>query len=349
MTEASPLSTTQATARPLPQRRAAMIIATALFVVLGLLWITFALINGGRYVKTEDAYVDAPSVGVTSLLPAPVLSVNVTDTQSVKQGDVLVVLDDTDLKLAHTQANAQLQMALRRVGTYYDNNTALRAQADLARSNIEAANSAIAQLKALPSDATTAAKLQQAQTALVAAKAQAAVVNGQASANSELTRRVDLNDHPEVVAAQAQLQQSENALSRTLIRAKVSGIIARREVDVGQLALPGAPLMTIIATDQAYVNANFKEGQLKNVRRGQDVTLTSDLYGTGVVFHGHVAGISAGTGSTLALIPAQNATGNWIKVVQRLPVRITLDEAETNAHPLRVGMTMTARIDTRTH
>ena len=172
----------------------------------------------------------------------------------------------------------------------------------------------------------------------------------QADAQAQMARRkakaFGAGDQPEVTAADAQLQQAQTNESRTVIRAPVSGTVARLDVGAGQYVLPGMALMTIIPGDGAWVDANFKESQLRQVRVGQPVTVTSDLYGKAVVFRGTVAGISGGTGATLALIPAQNATGNWIKVVQRIPVRITLDPRDVAAHPLRQGMTMTARIDT---
>jgi membrane fusion protein (multidrug efflux system) len=157
---------------------------------------------------------------------------------------------------------------------------------------------------------------------------------------------VGVANHPETVAAKAALEKARLDLSRTVVRAPIDGIIAQRKAQIGQSVAPGQALMTVTPIAQAYVDANFKEGQLAHVRNGQPVTLTSDLYGSDVVFHGHVAGMGGGTGAAFAVIPAQNATGNWIKVVQRVPVRITLDPQEIAAHPLRVGLSMTANIDT---
>jgi membrane fusion protein (multidrug efflux system) len=165
-------------------------------------------------------------------------------------------------------------------------------------------------------------------------------------AQAELVRGVGVADHPETLAARAALEKAKLDLSRTVIRAPIDGIIAQRKAQVGQTVQPGQTLMTVTPIAQAYVDANFKEGQLKHVAVGQPVEVTSDLYGSGIVYHGKVAGMGGGTGSAFAIIPAQNATGNWIKVVQRVPVRVALDPAEMAAHPLRVGLSMTATIDT---
>ncbi len=167
------------------------------------------------------------------------------------------------------------------------------------------------------------------------------------AAQDEMIKGVSVDTHPETVASRAALNKARLDLSRTVIRAPIDGIVDQRKAQVGQSVQPGQSLMTVAPIAQAYVDANFKEGQLGEVHVGQSVELTSDLYGGKLVFHGKVAGMGGGTGAAFAVIPAQNATGNWIKVVQRVPVRITLDPREMAAHPLRVGLSMTATIDTR--
>ena len=335
-----------------PVRRRALIIATAVFAAVALAALVWLAAGGRRYVATDNAYVDARTVVVTALTPAPVLKVDVGDTDVVKAGDVLVELDATDARLMRIQAEAALQMVKGKVRTYYATDSSLRGQAAVAETNLRAANDAVAQAQGAVTAAGAAATLDlrkalmQAQAAQREAQAQVIAVRGQSQANGDLIDRGALADHPEIVAAQARLEQAEANETRALIRAPVSGVVARSDVGIGQYVMPGVPLMNIIPVDAAYVNANFKEGQLRRVHPGQAVVLTSDLYGKSVVFRGKVAGISGGTGATLALIPAQNATGNWIKVVQRIPVRITLDPRDLAAHPLRLGMTMTATIDT---
>jgi membrane fusion protein, multidrug efflux system len=305
----------------------------------------------------------------------PVKDVRISDTQMVKQGDVLVVLDDTDARIALDQAEAALSQAERRVRGYFANDKGLSAQvaaraADQARaaadvvsaqSNLDRARIDLERRKALAAsgsvsgDELTRAQnaFDQAQAGLDAARAkekqafasrEAAL--GTLDANAALTRDTTVETNPEVAAARARVEQARIDLQRTVIRAPISGVVAQRQVQVGERVQPGASLMSVVPIHEAYVDANFKEGQLTNVREGQKVELTSDIYGSGVTFHGRVVGLSGGTGSSFALIPAQNATGNWIKVVQRVPVRIVLDQMELQMHPLRTGLSMTATIDT---
>jgi membrane fusion protein (multidrug efflux system) len=240
----------------------------------------------------------------------------------------------------------------------------VRASAEIAsaQSNLDRARVDLERRKALAAsgsvsgDELTAAEnaYARAQAALNAARAgerQAAASRvaaiGSLEANSALTRDTTVDTNPEVEAARARVAQARLDLLRTVIRAPVSGVVAQRQVQIGERVQPGAALMSVVPIHEAYVDANFKEVQLTKVRQGQTVELISDLYGSGVTFHGRVVGLSGGTGSSFALIPAQNATGNWIKVVQRVPVRIALDAAELNSHPLRNGLSMTATIDTR--
>jgi membrane fusion protein (multidrug efflux system) len=177
------------------------------------------------------------------------------------------------------------------------------------------------------------------------ARASLAAARQTEAAQQALIDGSDVEHNPEVVAAKVALDDAKLNLSRTVIRAPFDGVVAQKAAQIGERVQVGQSLMSVVPVDRVYVDANFKEGQLTRVHRGQPVTLTSDLYGSGVVFHGHVAGLSGGTGSAFAVIPAQNATGNWIKVVQRLPVRIALDGQELAQHPLRVGLSMTATID----
>jgi membrane fusion protein (multidrug efflux system) len=191
------------------------------------------------------------------------------------------------------------------------------------------------------------AALDQAQAGVAAAEATRASAVGDLASNAALTRGVSELTTPDVTAARARLAQARLNLERTIIRAPISGVVTNRQVQIGQRVAAGTPMMSLVPTDAVFVDANFKESQLKNVRPGQPVELRSDFYGSDVIFHGRVKGFAGGTGAAFSLIPAQNATGNWVKVVQRLPVRILLDPKEVKAHPLRVGLTMDAVIDTR--
>ena len=331
---------------------------------------------GSHYVTTDNAYVGADTAEVTPLIGGPVKEVRVSDTDFVKKGDILVQLDDTDMRIAVAQAEAALSQAERRVRGYFAKDEDLSAQvsariADQARAaaDITAAEStleraridyerrkALAASGSVSGDELTATEnaFRRAEAALEAARANQlqAAANHDASVgtlktNAALTRDTTVENNPEVANARAHLDQARVDLQRTVIRAPIDGVVTRRQVQVGQRVQPGTPLMSVVPIQEAYVDANFKEVQLEKVRDGQPVNLESELYGSAVKFKGRVVGLSGGTGSAFALIPSQNATGNWIKVVQRLPVRIALDKAELEAHPLRVGLSMTATIDTK--
>jgi membrane fusion protein, multidrug efflux system len=325
-------------------------------------------------VKTDNAYVDADVAQVTPLYGGPVAAAYVSNTDVVEKGQLLVVLDGADAKIALADAQAQLGQVERKVRGYFANDVALGSQvnsrdADIAHAAAQLASAAadfsrarveLARREALSaSGAVSGDELTQAQNAFATAKAalagaqaaraqavaQKATAIGQRSINSALIEGTSLDANPEVAAARAKLQQAELNLARTRITAPIAGVIAKNAVQVGQQVQTGQTLMTIVPIEAVYVNANYKEAQLRNVRIGETAVLTSDLYGGGVKYHGKVVGIGGGTGAAFALIPAQNATGNWIKVVQRLPVRIALDPAELRAHPLRVGLSMNAVID----
>ncbi len=327
-----------------------------------------------HFVSTDDAYVGADVAEITPQVNGQVQSVAVADTQAVKAGQVLVVIDPSDAKLALAQAQAEYGRAVRRVQQYMANDQASGAQiqardADLlrakallasAQSDVDRTALDLKRREALSaSGAVSGEELSTAknayQTALAnldATKAAGAqdvanktVAEGQLASSMALTQGSSLNENPEVAAAKAAVDVAELNLSRTILRAPFDGVVAQRQVQLGQRVAIGTQLMTVVPVDQVYVNANFKEVQLRKVEVGQPAELTADRYGKGVVFHGRVAGLSGGTGSAFALIPAQNATGNWIKVVQRLPVRIRLDPRELRLHPLRVGLSMDVKVD----
>jgi len=345
--------------------------AVAIGVVgYGAWWLVF----DSHFVETDDAYVGAETAQVTALSPGPVAKIFVSETQGVKKGDPLVVIDDADARIAVAQAEAALGQAERKVKGYFASDTALAgqfearqadvaradAQITAARADVERARVDLSRRQALvgegavSGDELTGAqnRLANAQAALNAAQAGRAqalasrdAAIGTREVNTVLIAGVSVGENPEVKAAQARLDAARLTLARTVVRAPTDGLVARKSVQVGQQVAIGAPLMSVVPTSEAYVDANFKEVQLDKVVPGQPVILTSDLYGGGVKFHGKVKGLAGGTGSAFSLIPAQNASGNWIKVVQRVPVRITLDPAELAKHPLRVGLSMKAKID----
>ncbi|HYD25342.1 MAG TPA: HlyD family secretion protein [Croceibacterium sp.] len=332
------------------------------------------LLMDGDHVSTDNAYVAADSAQVTPLVSAAVASVPVANTQHVRKGQILLVLDDRDARLAVAKAEAEYLKARRQFAQTAATSGSLAAQvsareADIGQAQAQLAaaeanfgkaridlsrRSELASSGAVSGEELTIARnaysTAQANLALArSAVAQAAATRSAAretwAANQALIAGTTADTSPEVAAARARLDQARLDLERTVIRAPIDGVVTNRQVQIGQRIAAGTPVMTIVPLNSVYVDANFKEGQLTEVQPGQPVELVSDLYGDEVVYHGRVTGFSGGTGSAFALIPAQNATGNWIKVVQRLPVRIALDPRELARHPLRVGLSMEATID----
>src|SRR5450830_1682100 len=331
---------------------------------------------GSRYVSTDNAYTAAEISQVTPAINGIVAAVKVVDTQAVKQGDILVVIDDSDAKLALAQAEADLGRAQRRVQGYFANDTGLAAQvlardaeqkraaaqllssqADLQRAELDLRRrEALAKSGSVSGEElsnartmllTAQANLKAAEAGEVQAKANRSATVGAQKASTVLTADTTVDTNPEVTLARAKRDQAKLDLERTVLRAPVEGVIARRQVQVGQRVQAGTALLSVVPTHSMHVDANFKEGQLAQVHLGQPVTMKADIYGSAVEYHGTVVGVAGGTGSAFAVIPAQNATGNWIKVVQRLPVRISIDSKELVQKPLSVGLSMDVSIDTR--
>jgi membrane fusion protein (multidrug efflux system) len=299
-----------------------------------------------RYVSTDDAYVNADSAQITPQINGTIIEVPVTDTTRVKRGQVLVRIDPADSQLALAQAEANYGQALRHVRQYFANAGEADAQiaarqSDVTRTKLDYdRRTALAQQNAI-----SAEQLSTARNAYETAQADLVAARDTLASQQALIHGSDVEHNPEVLAAKAALDTAKLNVSRTMIRAPFDGVVAQKTAQIGQRVEVGQTLMSVVPVKSAYVDANFKEGQLTRVRAGQPVTLTSDLYGSNVVFHGSVQGLGGGTGAAFAMIPAQNATGNWIKVVQRLPVRVALDPRELAVHPLRVGLSMTASID----
>lgn len=359
--------------KPSGRRRILFIGLGAVLVLAAVAWGAWWLLVGSRHVTTDNAYVSADVAEITPMVAGPITGVTVIDTQPVVAGQVLATIDAADYQVALDQARAQLGQAQRRVQGYYANEQALAGQvgarqADIvradaqiasARSDLERARIELGRRQRLAaSGAVSGDELTQAQNQFATAQAALAQANAghiQASANRAAaigSKAINtalitggVADNPELAAARANVRAAELNLSRTVLRAPFAGVIAKKTAAVGQRAQVGDPLMSVVPISKVYVDANFKEVQLRKVRVGLPATLTSDLYGGKVVYHGRVAGFAGGTGAAFALIPAQNATGNWIKVVQRLPVRIDLDPAELARRPLRVGLSMKADID----
>ena len=355
-------------------RKRLFAILGAVLVVAAVGYVLYDVLVLSRSVSTDDAYVGADVAEITPQVNGQVLQAPVVDTQAVKAGQILVVIDPADAKLALAQAQADYGRAVRRVQQYMANDQAsgaqikardadlLRAKAQLAAAQSDVGRTALDLKRRQALSASGAVSGEELSTAknayqtavanLEATRAAGAqdvanktVAEGQLASSLALTQGSSLDDNPEVAAARAAVDVAKLNLSRTVLRAPFDGVVAQRQVQLGQRVPIGAQLMTVVPINQVYVNANFKEVQLRKVEVGQPAELTADRYGKGVVFHGWVEGLSGGTGSAFALIPAQNATGNWIKVVQRLPVRIRLDPRELERHPLRVGLSMEAKVD----
>ncbi|OON62830.1 HlyD family secretion protein [Massilia sp. KIM] len=296
---------------------------------------------------TEDAYVEGNLVQVTPQVAGTVTRIGADNTDFVRAGEVLVQLNELDARLALDRAEAGLARAARGVRAQFANVGQMRATVAQRESDLARAESDLGRRRELAdSGAIAGEELRHAQDAVAAARAALAAARQQASASHALVDGATVENHPEVAAAVAQVRDAAVSLQRTALAAPVGGIVARRNVQLGQRVAPGAPLMAIVPLDQMWVTANLKETQLHDVRIGQPVTVTADAYGRKVTFHGRVAGQEAGTGSAFAQVPAQNATGNWIKVVQRVPVRIALDPREVARNPLRLGLSMKVEIDT---
>ncbi len=376
---------TAAAATPAPEatlegngaKRAKLLRILALVVVtVAVLWgVWYFLTQAGR-VHTDNAYVGADSAQVTALIAGPVKEVRVSGTQAVKKGDILVILDDADQRIAVADAEAALRLARQRYGQ-------ADATADAARARVAARGADIAQARARLRDANATVERARAELArresiagtgavsgeeltaaraalasasaardlaaagIASAEATRGSASGDLGAAEAVVRGTTINTAPDVAAAEARLEKAKLDLARTVLRAPVDGIVTNRQVQVGQRIAAGAPIMVLVPISTAYVDANFKESQFEDIRIGQPVELVSDYYGGDVVYRGKVVGIAGGTGAAFSLIPAQNATGNWVKVVQRLPVRIALDPKQLKEHPLRVGLSMEATIDTR--
>lgn len=316
-------------------------------VVAGAAYGAYYFTDGRYHESTDDAYVNGNLVQLTPQVTGTVNAVNSDDTQIVKVGDPLVTLDPADSRIALLNAEAALGQAVRQVSTLYVNNNYFAAnvaqrESDLARAQDDLKR----RVGVANTGAVSAEDVSHARDAVAAAQASLDAARQQAQSNRALTDRTSIEQHPNVQAAAAKVRDAYLDYARNTLPAPVTGYVAQRSVQVGERVAPGTPLMSIVPLDGVWVDANFKEVQLRRMRIGEPVTMTADVYGSSVKYHGRVIGFSAGTGSAFATLPAQNATGNWIKIVQRLPVRIALDPKELEAHPLRIGLSMDVDADT---
>jgi len=330
------------------RRRAALLLVALAIAACGAGWSAWWHLVGRHFETTDNAYVAGNLVQVTPQVAGTVVSISADDTDLVKAGQSLVRLGAADAQVALEQAEAQLAQAVREVRTLYANNSTLEAGIAVRQSELNRAEEDYAR-RVLLAEKGMISKETLGNAASVVATAQAALAEAREklASNRTLTDRTGVEGHPNVQRAAGRVREAYLALRRIDIAAPVGGYVAKRSVQVGQRVSPGAALMAIVPLDQLWVDANFKEVQLRNMRIGQPVRLVADMYGERVEFRGRVAGLAAGTGGAFALLPPQNATGNWIKVVQRLPVRIALDAGQLEAHPLRIGLSMRAEVEVR--
>ena len=323
------------------KRRRLMTLIVLVIIIAAVAYGLYYFLIARFHESTDDAYVNGNVVQITPQVVGTVISVNADDTQTVKVGDPLVVLDPADSKVALDQAEANLAQTVRQVRTFFVNNNQYEAQIALRQSDLSRAQDDLKRrMQVAQTGAVSQEEISHARDAVRGAQAALDAAEQELASNRSLTANTTIADHPNVLAAAAKVRDSYINYARNTLPAPVTGYVAKRSVQVGQRVSPGNPLMAIVPLNAVWVDANFKEVQLKHMRIGQPVELTADLYGSSVVYHGKVIGFSAGTGSAFSLLPAQNATGNWIKVVQRLPVRIELDPKELQAHPLRIGLSM---------
>jgi len=327
-------------------RRKILLPLTAVLVVVAIgiaLWWFF---EGRWHETTDDAYVAGDVVQITPQIAGTVLAIRADDTDMVKEGAPLVDLDPADARVALDQSEAALAQAVREARTLYSTDSSLTAVVAQREADLAKANDDLHRRQALAgTGAVSGEEIEHARTAVLAAEAALATARDQLQSSQALTDHTTVETHPSVARASARVEEAYLSLTRTAILAPVSGQVAKRGVQVGTRVAPGQPLMAIVPLNGVWVEANFKEVQLRQVRIGQPVSMVADLYGSRVTYTGKVVGLGAGTGAAFALLPAQNATGNWIKIVQRLPVRVALDAKQVAEHPLRIGLSMDVDID----
>jgi membrane fusion protein, multidrug efflux system len=336
-------------ANRLPSRRRRWLVGLgAAIAVMALVWTAWWLLYARFYESTDDAYVAGDMVNVMSQVNGTVVSIGADETDLIEAGQELVRLDASDARIALQDAEQQLARTVRQTRTVFATRDQLRAVVDQRRADLARAQSDFNRRRNLAaSGAVSGEELGHAQDALKAARDALVAAEKNLAASSALVGRTGVADNPDVRAAATQVERAWLALVRTSVHAPVTGYVARRSVQLGERISPGAPLMAIVPLGRLWLEANFREVQLRRMRIGQRARVVADLYGGHVTYHGRVAGLGMGTGSAFALLPAQNATGNWIKVVQRVPVRIELEPRELTAHPLRIGLSTVVTVDVR--
>lgn len=328
-------------------RRKLFLIGLLLLVILGAAgYAAYYFLHARWYESTDDAYVDGNVVQITPMVTGTVISIGADDGNRVEAGQELVRFDPSDAEVRQQNAEAALAKTVRQVRGLFSNVDAYKADVVARRVALDKARSDFNRRQKLAqSGAISQEELAHARDALASAQSALSAADQQLNTSRALVDQTDIADHPDVRSASANLRQAYLDSARSRVLAPVSGYVAKRTVQLGNRVQPGTALMAIIPLEQVWVDANFKETQLRNMRIGQPVEVRADLYGDDITYHGHVESLGVGTGSAFSLLPAQNASGNWIKIVQRIPVRIRLDEEEVRQHPLRIGLSMDVTVD----
>lgn len=329
------------------KRKGALLLLAGLFIVLGVAWLIYWFLVLRHFQETDDAYVAGNQVQVMAQVSGSVNKVWFENTDYVKKGDLLVTLDKTDAEQAFEKAQTALATSVRQTQQLIVNNRQYEANIAVKKTALAQTETDLRRREPLGNaNLIGREELQHARDAVASAKAELDVAVQQYNANQAMILKTSLANQPAVKQSAAALRDAWLGLQRTEIVSPMDGFVSRRSVQVGAQISPSTPLMAVVPATNLWVDANFKETQLANVRIGQPATVISDIYGDDVVYHGKVIGLDMGTGSAFSLLPAQNATGNWIKVVQRLPVRIELDPQEVAKHPLRIGLSTLVKVDT---
>ncbi|QXX81082.1 multidrug efflux MFS transporter periplasmic adaptor subunit EmrA [Providencia sp. R33] len=329
------------------QRRNALMFLTFIFIAIGVGWGIYWYLVLRHYESTDNAYVAGNQVQIQSQVSGSVMTVNIDNTDFVQSGTVLVELDPRDAELALDKAKTELANSVRQTRQHTINSRQLQANIDVKRSELSRLQNDLKRREVLGnSNLIGKEELQHARESVVSAKAALDMAVEQYNANQAIVLNTSIEKQPAVEQAATQVRNAWLALQRTKIVSPVDGYVSRRSVQIGSQITPSTPLMAIVPSSGMWIDANFKETQLADMRIGQPAKVTADFYGKDVVFNGTVVGLDMGTGSAFSLLPAQNASGNWIKVVQRLPVRIALDPAQLEERPLRIGLSTEVTIDT---
>lgn len=329
------------------KRKSTLILLALLFIIVAVAYGIYWFIVARHFEETDDAYVAGNQVQIMAQVSGSVTKVWADNTDFVKQGDVLVTLDQTDAQQAFEKAKTELASSVRQTRQQMINSKQLQANIEVQRTALSQAQTDLNRRVPLGSaNLIGREELQHARDAVASAQAQLDVAIQQYNANQAMILDTALEQQPAVQQAATEVRNAWLALERTKVVSPITGYVSRRAVQPGAQIGTTTPLMAVVPASQLWVDANFKETQLAHMRIGQSATVVSDIYGDEVTYTGKVVGLDMGTGSAFSLLPAQNATGNWIKVVQRLPVRIELDEKQLADHPLRIGLSTLVKVDT---